>query len=237
MKKMTHNKCITLCKQGSEHTFADTNNQDYAIKLPNLKMVLDGCGSCKFSEVGVKLFAQLFEKKYLDFINTNCSKELDESNFINVVDNVFAKLIGIYETDEFLSNNLCFTILVCIETDTDFLVFACGDGYILANNGEEIEIIKLDDGEFPKYYAYNYFRDKELLMEYKDGVEFKVYHFSKSEYVNVGVATDGFRFYEKLNTIETNKLFTALKAGKRGQIGMLINRNSQIFKDDISICF
>jgi len=226
---MSETKWITLSKQGSEHAFADMNNQDFAFKLANLKMVLDGCGTCAFSEVGTRLFAQLFRSEY--------SEIEDEKKFITIVDNVFATLTNICQSDEFLSNNLCFTILACVESETEFLVFACGDGYILANKGEEIEIIKLDDGEYPKYYAYNYIRDKELLQEYKEGVKFSIYHFSKTEYVNVGVATDGFRFYERLNTLETNKLFAALKTGRKGQLGMLINRNSQIFKDDVSICF
>ena len=249
MRKST----VVICKQGSEHTFVDMNNQDFVLMLPKLKMVLDGCGSCACSEVGTKLFAQLFKSKYETVCATstiysektenvaegvkNENKSNIQTTFITIVKEVFATLLNICPTDEFLFNNLCFTILVCIELDDEFIVFSCGDGYILTDNGETIEFIKLDDGEYPKYYAYNYVQNIDCLQEYRDGVEFSIYHFSKPHYINVGVATDGLRFYNGLNTIEKNKLFVALKDGKMGKIGMLINRNEQIFKDDISICF
>ena len=78
------------------------------------------------------------------------------------------------------------------------------------------------------------------MTEYKDGVSFKVTRFSKAEYQNVGVATDGLRYYENLIDIEKNKLMELLRNGKGPQIEKLINRNNnknEMFHDDISICF
>lgn len=225
---MSVTKRIVISKVGSDHTFSDTNNQDFCISLPNAKIVLDGCGSCKFSEVGTRLFGQLL-LGYLE--QFNCE------TFEIVIGEIFTKLLSIDSSEKFLYDNLCFTILACFETETEYIVFTCGDGYILVQDEKGITPLKLDDGEYPKYYIYNYVENKDSLKEYKDGVSFTQTRFSKSEYVNIGVATDGFRFYDGLGVIEKNKLFAFLLEGKKAQIGMLINRNSLVFKDDVTICF
>lgn len=225
---MSKTKQIIINKIGADHIFSDTNNQDFYISLPNAKIVLDGCGSCRFSEVGVRLFGQLL-MGYKEVVN--------HETFEEIVGEIFTKLCAIDSSDNFLYDNLCFTILACFETEEEYVLLTCGDGYILAQSENVITPLKLDDGEFPKYYGYNYVKNKEILKEYKEGVRFEEIRFSKNVYTNVGVATDGFRFYEQLGTLESNKLFTFLSEGKKAQIGMLINRNSQIFKDDITICF
>ena len=107
----------------------------------------------------------------------------------------------------------------------------------MAQNENEVEFIMLDDGEYPKYYIYNYVREKERLQEYQDGVSFMLHVFSKNTYRNVGVATDGLRFFDILEPLEKNRFQEYLQEGKKGKIGMLLNRNATIFKDDISICF
>ena len=96
---------------------------------------------------------------------------------------------------------------------------------------------KLDDGEYPEYFVYNLIDDKEKLIHYKDGVYFHERHFNKEEYKNVGVATDGFRFIENLNLADQNRMLEALHLGKKGVVEKIINRNAEIFKDDVSICF
>lgn len=223
------NQRIVVNKLGSDHYAEERNNQDFCISLPQLKIVLDGCGSQRFSEVGTRLFAQLFLEK--SDINS-----MNNEEFENAVKLTFEELIKIFPREEYYASNLSFTILACFETEEEFVVYSCGDGYIITDNGETIEFVQLDDGEFPKYFVYNYV-NKENLQAYKEGVTFTINHFSKSEFQNVGVATDGLRFYEDLNILEKNKLKEALKAGKAGKIKILINRNRSLFKDDITICF
>ena len=243
-------KRIAISKLGNTHAFEDKNNQDFVVSILNLKMVLDGCGSCLFSEIGTRLFAQFFleeVKKFESTINSakNIEKaelsiekiQLTELSFFKMVDEVFARLTKISRSDDFYYQNFCFTILACLELENEYVVFACGDGYILKQTNAEVDFQKLDDGEYPKYYIYNYIHDKERLQEYRDGVEFSIYHFTKIEYSNVGVATDGIRFFEALEFIEKNRFQEYLKEGKKGKIGMLLNRNTIVFKDDISICF
>ena len=82
--------------------------------------------------------------------------------------------------------------------------------------------------------------DKSALTAYQEGVNFKVFRFSKSNYANVGVATDGLRFSENLFAAEWNKLLKFLQEGKGSRIEKLVNRNNLqtgLFHDDISICF
>lgn len=228
---------VKVCKTGSDHIFANKNNHDFMFNLLNMKIVLDGCGSGNHSEIGSKLFAQLFSRKVKEFYDKNI--EVNETNFIDIVNSVFYKMMSLCDDSHFILNNYCFTILVCFEMADEFVVFSCGDGYIIKESNEGIEFEMLDDGEYPCYYVYNFITDKSILKEYKDGVNFKVARFSKEDYINVGVATDGLRYTEKLLEVEKIKFMKYLQEGKSGQIEKLINRNNQngIFHDDISICF
>jgi len=229
---------VKVCKMGSDHQFANMNNHDFAINLLNMKIVTDGCGSGKHSEVGTKVFGQLFARKVKEFFDKGDS--IGEENFIDVVNCVFKKMLTLCNDTSFIFQNYCFTILVCFELEDEFVVYSCGDGYIIKENAEGISFEELDDGEYPCYYVYNFIEDKSVLKEYQEGVSFKVTRFSKSDYINVGVATDGLRFAERLLDVEKGKLIKFLHEGKGPQIEKLINRNNlknEMFHDDISICF
>lgn len=229
-------KIVKVCKMGSDHNFANINNHDFAFNLLNMKVVTDGCGSGKHSEVGTRIFGQLFARKVKE--NYDNGETIDESNFISVVDGIFKQMLNLCSDNSFIFENYCFTILVCFELENEFVVYSCGDGYIIKENSNGIEFEQLDDGEYPCYYVYNFIEDKSCLVEYKDGVTFKITRFNKEEYQNVGVATDGLRFYENLDDdIEKRKLIDFLHEGKGPQIEKLINRNTIKFHDDISICF
>ncbi|MDR1300777.1 MAG: protein phosphatase 2C domain-containing protein [Candidatus Nomurabacteria bacterium] len=260
---------IVLSKIGNEHLFAGVNRQDMAfatwgdsliseneaaekavkLRLPigNTKFALDGCGSMKHSEVGAKLFSQLLVSN---------GHELTPENFERHVDEAFWRLTSFIPNDKFRFQNLSFTILAVIETADEFVVKACGDGYVLgqrqaARNGlsklifgppapsksTPIEVVeRLDDGDYPSYYVYNFIVDKNLLDEYRDGVAFQTLRYSKSEWANIGVATDGYRFVPDLEPKESETWKDALMNGKRGILSKVINRNQAKFKDDISIC-
>ncbi len=229
---------IKVCKIGSDHIFGNKNNHDFMFSLLNMKIVLDGCGSGNHSEIGCRIFAQLFARKVKEFYDNGI--EVNETNFIDIVNNVFYKMLAVCDDASFILNNYCFTILVCFESENEFIVYSCGDGYIIKENQESITFDKLDDGEYPQYYVYNFITDKSILKEYKDGVSFKVTKFNKEEYTNVGVATDGLRYTENLLEVDKVKFMRFLKEGKGPQIEKLINRNNNendLFHDDISICF
>ena len=229
---------ICVCKMGSDHNFANMNNHDFAFNLLNMKIVMDGCGSGKHSEVGTRLFGQLFARKAKEYFDKG--ESICEENFTQVVNSIFEKMLELCNDTAFIFQNYCFTILVCFETEDEFVVYSCGDGYIIKENEEGISFDKLDDGEYPCYYIYNFIADKSVLVEYKDGVSFKVTRFAKTDYFNVGVASDGLRYAENLLDVEKTKLMKFLHEGKGPQIEVLINRNNRkngMLHDDISICF
>ena len=76
---------------------------------------------------------------------------------------------------------------------------------------------------------------KEII---EDGVEISEKEYSKREYKNVGVASDGLRFIVKSDDEELkNEFVELLKSDKPVKIKRFINRNQKIFKDDITIVF
>lgn len=238
LKEKTTRKVICVCKMGSDHKFANMNNHDFAFNLLNMKIVMDGCGSGKHSEVGTRLFGQLFARKAKEYFDKG--ESICEENFIEVVNSIFCKMLELCSDASFIFQNYCFTILVCFELEDEFVVYSCGDGYIIKENEDGITFDVLDDGEYPCYYVYNFIADKSALKEYKEGVDFKVTRFSKEDYINVGVASDGLRYSENLLDVEKSKLMNFLHDGKGPQIEKLVNRNNlknEMFHDDISICF
>lgn len=237
-KQQPKRKKICVCKMGSDHGFANMNNHDFAFNLLNMKIVMDGCGSGKHSEVGTRMFGQLLARKAKEYFDKG--EAICEENFVNVVDSIFGKMLELCGDTSFIFQNYCFTILVCFELEDEFVVYSCGDGYIIKENEDGISFDVLDDGEYPCYYVYNFITDKDSLVEYKEGVSFKVTRFSKKDYCNVGVASDGLRYSENLLDVEKTKLMQFLHDGKGPQIEVLINRNNrknEMFHDDISICF
>lgn len=226
------NDTVVVNKLGSHHLDTSINNQDYFFVSEKLKMVCDGCSAGKNSEVGSILFASLFseiEKQRQE------NYELFEEN-INIV---FKRMLMLSNNIDFIFNNYCFTIVAVFETEKDFVVKYAGDGYIITKKNDSIEYIELKDGQndgAPKYYIYNYI-PAEYLLEYKDGVSIKTKTFSKTEYKNIGVATDGLQYVENLEWQEQKKLKELLLAGKTGKIKRLINRNREHLYDDITICF
>ena len=237
-KELPKRNIIRVCKMGSDHNFANMNNHDFAFNLLNMKVVMDGCGSGKHSEVGTRIFGQLFARKAKEYYDIG--ESICEENFTQVVDSIFEKMLELCSDTSFIFQNYCFTILVCFELDDEFVVYSCGDGYIIKENEEGISFDKLDDREYPCYDIYNFITDKSSLIEYNDAVSFKVTRFAKTDYFNVGVASDGLRYAENLLAVEKNKLMKFLHEGKGPQIEVLINRNNrknEMFHDDISICF
>jgi hypothetical protein len=227
---------VVLSKTGAEHFYADVNRQDFAISLPCLKVVLDGCGSTQFPEVGAALFAQLLVDQSIKR-EQNGEAPINFENFETVVRAIFDKLSLVLPTDELKLANLCFTIVACFETEDEFVVLSCGDGFILASKNENMFQLQLNDGEYPRYFIYNLVANKDLLAEYQDGVGFTETRLPKSEYDNVGVATDGLRFVEQLTRSEQYGFYDYLRQGRKGKVAMLINRNTAVFKDDISVVF
>lgn len=206
-------------KIGWEHMESGRNCQDYGFEGDVSSYVCDGCSEGEHSEVGAKLFCHLI-REYHD------------------IREVFAELTGLFfKEPKALKNYLCFTILSVAESLTYFHVNYCGDGYIILQDCRgNITFEELSDGEYPKYYVYNYI-DKECLKHYKDGVEFESKKYSKEKYRKVGIASDGLRFILNADEELKQEFIECLKSGKQVKTNLFINRHHKIFKDDITIVF
>ena len=216
-------KYMVASKIGQQHIEYGINCQDYGIEKNGVKIVCDGCSEGKHSEVGAKTFCHLME----------------HGKGIDSLQSIFEKMIEMFgQTSATIRDFLCFTILMVVETDDEFIVTYCGDGFIIEQFTDgRVLIEELNDGEYPKYYAYNYV-DKDSLAHYKEGVELQTRIFPKDTYKNIGVASDGIRFAVKNEDGEIRGGFVnAVLSGKAGKLKRFINKNQNVFKDDTTVVF
>ncbi len=188
----------------------------------DIKVVCDGCSEGLHTEVGAKSFIHL-----LHYYNYDAKFTFEELN----------KIFG--QSTKSLKDYMSFTILYAFEDDgiNSFRVFNCGDGYIIGlTNMGEIEFIRLDDGEYPKYYVYNYI-DPKYLKYYSEGVSFEEHQFSREQYVKIGVASDGIRFVFDQDESFQNRFKKLLENDKEAAMKRFINMNKSVFRDDVTIAF
>lgn len=209
-------------KIGMEHLETGMNCQDYGFAKDEILMVCDGCSEGKHSEVGAKLFCHFM------------SSEIANPN------DVFNEMITFLgNKPQTLKDFLSFTILIVenVGEEWDWDVKYCGDGYIiLQDHNGNITFEELSDGEYPKYYIYNYI-EPEYLKHYKDGVSFSQKTYSKEKYAKVGIASDGLRYILQADEELKQEFINCLKSGKELKTKLFINRNHKIFKDDVTIVF
>lgn len=207
-------------KIGMEHLESGMNCQDYGFMKDTVSMVCDGCSEGKHSEVGAKLYCYLIKDR------------------LRMLWTGFEELIKFFGKEpKTLKDYLSFTILCLVEERDDFSLTYCGDGYIiLQDHNGNITFEELSDGEYPKYYIYNYI-EPEYLKHYKDGVPFSQKTFSKEEYAKVGIASDGLRYILQADEELKQEFINCLKSGKELKTKLFINRNHKVFKDDVTIVF
>lgn len=207
-------------KIGMEHLERGMNCQDYGFSGEKISYVCDGCSEGKHSEVGAKLFCHLKQTTPFD------------------IDKIFTMICGLVgEKPQWKRDFLSFTILRLADCADDFTLSYCGDGYIILQDHDgNITFEELSDGEYPKYYIYNYIQP-EYLKHYKDGVSFSQKTFSKEKYAKVGIASDGLRYILQANEELREEFINCLKSGKELKTKLFINRNHKIFKDDVTIVF
>lgn len=217
---------MVINKIGQQHIDFGTNCQDYGFENLLNKVVCDGCSEGLHSEVGAKAFSHLFSRYSYESDTSFASQIIFDRYLLNVFG----------QTDKSIKNYLCFTIMRVYESPDAFTVSYCGDGYIILQKTDgEIVLEEINDGEFPKYYAYNY-ANKEHLKYYKEGVEFTSTVFYKDTFTNVGIASDGLRFIDK-DPEHRGEFIELLKQGKEAPLKRFINKHQSIFKDDITIVF
>ena len=234
---------------GSFHSQKNKNNQDFLFNSSKTKMVLDGCSMgddfiLSHTEVGSRLFATLFSQ-------IEPEKRDNPDMFEKNVKYVFNKLLTLFDSKfgeqdknkiETLIKFYSFTILVCFELDDGFVVKTMGDGYIITVNREgQVSYLKLDYDNSPPYYIYNCIK----MDNVKNNIKYDTYRFSKENFLNVGVATDGISAFANEFSIpipEISKMDTYLlnndnlpedRASVR--ITAMVNKNKTHFFDDTTL--
>lgn len=197
-------------------------------KQNGMLLILDGCSEAKFSEAGTRLFAQIFatleDYDKLEFFEKN-------------VKTVFNKMISFYKSfyhdkeslQDFIMNNLLFTIIACFKQEDKYVVKMFGDGYIISQNIlGDVSYLRFDYGKQPPYFAYKYcYFENNPYLQY----DFKTYEFSKKDFLNVGIATDGiFAIAKGLVPGFDNALINDFKSCKA-----LILTKRFLFSDDVTI--
>lgn len=221
---------MIISSQGFGHFIQQEalNNQDFGIETPRMLLVLDGCSGAKYSEVGTRLFAQLFVRK------EECDKH---EKFEDNVKEVFEELIGMmakyYPTKEdlereFVMENLLFTIIGCFQTEDKYIVKLFGDGYILTKNKQgNVSYMKFTYGQCPPYFAYKYCSDLDF-----QNYQFKTFEFDKKVFPQVGIASDGIMPIVKGGIAGIDKI---IFRGNKESLLQAIKNQRQIFSDDVTI--
>lgn len=211
--------------QGVGHYTNGINNQDFGIESPNILLILDGCSDCRFSEVGTRLFAQLFSRKE-DYDNV----ELFEKNAKEVFEEMLEMMKPYYSNaEDFIMSNLLFTIFACFKLEDKFVVKYFGDGYILTQNvADALSYIRLYYGKTPPYLAYKYC---DSYKEAYDKFDFKTVEFSKEFFKNVGIGTDGIAPFAKRVVTDADKYWFSSNVNA---IKAVISYNRSQFFDDVT---
>ncbi len=237
---------------GNFHKESNCNNQDHFLETDKLMMVVDGCSGGLNSEVGAKLFTQIFSMQE-DFENLDKFEQNVDKTMKQLLSIVGVKPLSELTKEQynFIMENYFFTIIACFKQESGFVVKALGDGYILTQNRLDcISFIKLEYGKYPPYIMYNFLKDAYKGGYFSEKLEFKTFRFSKENFKNIGIATDGLQPVADVLTSpssmrkEKNKLEAFLinadaLEGERKNIRILnlIKRNTATFFDDITIVF
>lgn len=228
----------TRCQDGAFCIGYDKNDPQYPKYAENhnkIKVVMDGCGSCEYSLIGVLMFEQEFKKRAAEM-------EISPNNLEDVIKEIFHKMLQFDNGVQFILDNYLFTILICFEYEDRFEVCTCGDGFILYVHNGQVFFQEIEGGEkneegkvLPNYFAYDLDEVKGKLANYKNGTEFELYTFEKERFSNVGVASDGLRFCRSLEAEEKSQLFSVIYYRLPIGLERFLEKHKGLFMDDFSI--
>ena len=221
---------MIITSQGFGHFTEGLNNQDFGMESKRCILILDGCSGAKYSEVGTRLFAQLLSRKE-DWDNA----EKFEDNVKHVFEDIIEMMQKYYPIREdleqqFIMENLLFTIVACFQTEESFIVKLFGDGYIITKNKRGLtSYMRFSYGKCPPYFAYKYCNSVETQL--KD-FQFRTFTFSKEVFPKVAIATDGIMPIAKG---EVKGLDHFVTGENDIQMAMAIRSHRQSFFDDVTV--
>lgn len=222
---------MIITSQGFGHFTQGLNNQDFGIETSRMLLILDGCSGAKFSEIGTRLFAQLFSRK------EECDNvDKFEDNVKSVFDDLIKMMEKYYPQREslekdFIMENLLFTIIACFEQDDKYIVKLFGDGYVVTQNAfGAVSYMKFFYGKCPPYFAYKYC-NLESTANFKD-YQFKTFVFDKEVFPKVAIASDGIMPFAKG---EVSGADNSIMNANETLVAMAIRGKRQSFFDDVTI--
>ena len=216
---------MKICRQGNGHYLNGLNNQDFCHMEGNLKLITDGCSSAPFSEVGTRLFVQAFSK---------LASRFNVNEFEANVAKAFESILAVTSTEqheEFIADNMLFTIIACFELEDKYIVKFIGDGYIITVNQEDmVSYTRLFYGKTPPYFAYT----KIPTTIYEETLKFKTFEYSKKDFKLVGIASDGIApIADKKLDVDFDSIILGTDT-KYSPEGIIRSNQSQFF-DDVTI--
>lgn len=221
---------MIITSQGFGHFKDGINNQDFGIESEKMVLILDGCSAAKYSDSGVRLFGQLFSRK------EECnSLEKFEDNVKSVFDDIIGMMEKYYPIhdeleEDYIDENLLFTMIACFETEDKFIVKLFGDGYIITQNVKGlISYMKFAYGACPPYFAYKYCN--WIAPTFKD-YHFKTFTFDKTIFKKVLIATDGIMPVVKY---DMRDLDTGITTENFSLIEAILKERRTSFYDDVTI--
>ena len=186
---------MIITKQGFGHFEDGKNNQDLGFEsVSRAIFILDGCSGAEYPEVGTRLFAQIFKRKE-DWDNANKFEENVKETFNDIIAMAEKVFTDDESMDNFIFQNLTFTIIACFKTDDEYIVKIFGDGFVVTENKYGlISYIRFFYGDCPPYYAKKFLRkaDPELPIS-----EFVTLKFSRKVFPKIAIATDGIAPFAK----------------------------------------
>jgi hypothetical protein len=225
---------MLICKIGKYHTDLGINKQDAGYADNRYKFVADGCGSSPHAEVGAQLAEFTFKSRVQEGVVVDIPEVcydvfslFDMEPHPEELSNMFVKLIRDY---------LLFTTLMVREYTDSFKVDYVGDGFVIeVHRDNSITYKELGAGQkCPDFYGYNYI-PQSRFSEDRSKVEVDTLIYPKTEYKNIGIASDGLRFLFGMPKENQEEFARLLLKGKDVPVKLFINRNYSHFQDDITI--
>lgn len=178
---------------GRDHTARQGNCQDgYALVVTDdyaAAFICDGCSEGKHSEVGAKLGAQFLAEETTRLLNMGfCADGLPPllyERMVMYLDKI-AEVSHPRDRVGFIHSHLLFTIVGCIITPKNSIVFTAGDGMIAVDD----TVRCIDQKNQPAYIAYHLIKE-ELPQEYQLADGFDVQPLPEA-WQRVAIASDGF---------------------------------------------
>jgi hypothetical protein len=191
-----------------------------------------------------------------NLINNPCYDYIEFPPIISTVTKIFEQVLNFitepyinsYKFIEDIHNYLLFTILLLEEKEREWILYICGDGFVITQDYEDnIEFHDIDHCSAPMYLAYVYINSENLDLSedekyfVKNNI-FKTFSYRKADYKAVGIASDGIAYVIGSEFQEDFK--EALLKRKDFLVKRLINKlnyktrkigGSGFFKDDITI--